>query len=199
MFYKERRPQSVAGFETGEQKKILRRKKKGNSSYLGNSREVMKFSRGWGEVWRAIRESQVHAHSRGTLYLPEMGLPMCNPATLHGQQRAATGHSLEETQRRFGAQWMCPHISRVPHSRWSERRVHCCHCGFHELTHILTLQIVNHVFITQRTSYFGLCFSSLDTDSSAWVKCFCVRGRGLPRWTSLCPQKAEGMATSSCV
>lgn len=46
MFYKERRPQSVAGFETGEQKKILRRKKKGNSSYLGNSREVMKFSRG---------------------------------------------------------------------------------------------------------------------------------------------------------
>lgn len=28
MFYKERRPQSVAGFETGEQKKILMRKKK---------------------------------------------------------------------------------------------------------------------------------------------------------------------------
>ena len=47
MFYKERRPQSVAGFETGEQKKILmRKKKKGYSSYLGNSREVMKFSRG---------------------------------------------------------------------------------------------------------------------------------------------------------
>lgn len=49
MFYKERRPQSVAGFETGEQKKILMRKKKkkkGYSSYLGNSREVMKFSRG---------------------------------------------------------------------------------------------------------------------------------------------------------
>lgn len=58
--------------------------------------------------------------------------------------------------------------------------------------HILTLQIVNHVFITQCASYFGLCFSSLDTDSSARVKCSCVRGRGLPRWTSLCPQKAEG-------
>lgn len=48
MFYKERRPQSVTGFETEEQKKILMRKKKKKrySSYLGNSRKVMKFSRG---------------------------------------------------------------------------------------------------------------------------------------------------------
>lgn len=46
MFYKERRPQSVTGFETEQKKILMRKKKKRYSSYLGNSREVMKFSRG---------------------------------------------------------------------------------------------------------------------------------------------------------